>query len=161
MHKPQKYRFYSIGTCATSPSSSVKTSEKCDFPPFLTFARSTIARLKNELFRDVQWSQKKEDTFMCDNNKREKLEFLQMFFVKSFFISFFFLLLATLLCITMHDFQLAFVDKYFKMEAEEYNYMVVFLLGLWKILIFQFTLVPALVIWCIRKCCKCECKTGE
>ncbi len=38
-------------------TSSVKTAEKFDFPPFLTFARSTTARLKYELFRDVQWSQ--------------------------------------------------------------------------------------------------------
>ena len=33
-------------------------AEKCDFPPFLTFARSTTACLKNELFRDMQWSRK-------------------------------------------------------------------------------------------------------
>ena len=42
--------------CATPPSSSVKMAKKCDFSPFLTFVRSTTARLKNELFRDVQWS---------------------------------------------------------------------------------------------------------
>ena len=56
MHKPKNRSYYSIWTCATSPSSSVKTSRKCDFPPFLTFVRSTTASLKNELFGDVQWS---------------------------------------------------------------------------------------------------------
>lgn len=44
-------------TSATSPSSSVKMAEKCDFPPFLTFVRSPTARLKNELFRDLPWAQ--------------------------------------------------------------------------------------------------------
>ena len=84
-----------------------------------------------------------------------KLEYMQAFFVKSFWLSFVLLLFATLMCILMHDFQLAFVDKYFKMDAEDFNYLVVLLLGLWKILIFQFTLIPALVIWGMRKCRKC------
>lgn len=89
--------------------------------------------------------------------KKEKLLFLQKFFAKSFWLSFFFLILATWLCIGLRDVQLAFVNKYFPIEVEDYNYLVILLLGLWKILIFQFTLIPALVIWCIRKCCKCGC----
>jgi len=86
-----------------------------------------------------------------------KLEYAQAFFVKSFWLSFVLLLFATLMCMFMHDFQLAFVQKYFLMEIDDFNYLVVLLLGMWKILIFQFTLVPALVIWCMRKCCKCGC----
>ncbi len=91
--------------------------------------------------------------------KKEKMEFVQRFFVGSFWLSFLFLLIATLMCMVMHDFQLAFVQKYFQMEAEDYNYLVVLILGIWKVLIFQFTLIPALAIFCIRKCCKCDkCK---
>jgi len=90
--------------------------------------------------------------------KKEKLQFMQTFFVKSFWLSFIFLLFATLLCMVMHDFQLAFVEKYFKMDAESYNYLVVLILGIWKVLIFQFTLVPALVFWCMSHCCKCGCQ---
>jgi len=86
-----------------------------------------------------------------------KLQYMQAFFVKSFLQSFVLLLVGTLLCMMMHDFQLAFVQKYFEMETEDYNYLVVLLLGLWKLAIFQFTLVPALVIWCMRKCSKCGC----
>lgn len=90
--------------------------------------------------------------------KKAKLEFLQKFFFKSFVVSFIFLLLGTFLCIAMHDVQLAFVNKYFPLDnPRDYNYLVILLLGVWKILIFQFTLVPALVIWCMRKCCKCGC----
>lgn len=88
--------------------------------------------------------------------KKEKIEFMQKFFVKSFIVSFVLLMLSSYLCIVMHDFQLAFVQKYFKMSVENYNYVVVLLLGLWKILIIQFTLIPALVIWCMRRCCKCN-----
>lgn len=90
--------------------------------------------------------------------KKEKLEFMQKFFVKSFVFSFLFLLLASLLCIVMRDFQLAFVQKYFPMDVEDFNAIVVLLLGIWKVLIFQFTLIPALVIWCMRHCCKCACE---
>lgn len=94
---------------------------------------------------------------MDNDDKKEKLRFLQKFFVKTFWISFVLLLISTGLCIAMHDYQLAFVDKYFKMDPEDFNYLVVLLLGLWKILIVQFTLIPALAVWCIRKCCKCGC----
>lgn len=90
-------------------------------------------------------------------DKKEKLEFMQAFFVKSFLTSFVLLLFATLMCIVMHDIQLAFVQKYFEMDIEDYNYLVVLILGIWKILIIQFTLIPALVIWCMRKCCNCGC----
>lgn len=89
--------------------------------------------------------------------KREKLDAMQKYFAISFWISFFLLLLSSLLCIYMHDAQLAFVMKYFPLDdIKDYNELVVLLLGVWKILIIQFTLIPALAIWCIRKCCKCS-----
>jgi len=90
--------------------------------------------------------------------KKEKLAFLQHFFLKSFLISFVFLLIATMLCMAMHDVQLAFVNKYFPLDdVRDFNFLVILILGMWKVLIFQFTLVPALVIWCMRHCCKCGC----
>ena len=93
------------------------------------------------------------------NNKErlEKLEFMQHFFVKSFIISFILLILSTILCMAMHDFQMIYVEKYFDLDAENFNKIVVLLLGIWKLLIVQFTLVPALVVLFIRKCGKCNC----
>lgn len=89
--------------------------------------------------------------------KKEKLDAMQKYFAISFWISFFLLLLSTVLCIYMHNEQLAFVMKYFPLDdVKDYNELVVLLLGFWKILIIQFTLIPALAIWCIRKCCKCN-----
>lgn len=91
--------------------------------------------------------------------KKEKLALAQKFFFKSFIVSFIFLILATVLCVYMHGFQLAFVNKYFPLDdTRDFNYLVILLLGIWKILIFQFTLVPAIVIWFMRKCCKCGCE---
>lgn len=94
---------------------------------------------------------------MTSDEKKEKMELLQMFFVKSFWLSFVFLLIGSFMCVFMHDYQLHIVSKWFGLDEQALNWMVVLLLGLWKILIFQFTLVPALVIWCMRKCCKCGC----
>jgi len=90
--------------------------------------------------------------------KREKMMFLQTFFVKSFCLSFVFLLIASLACILMQDFQLAIVHKYFPIDIKDYNYIVLLTFGIWKVIIIQFTLIPALVIWCMRRCCKCEIK---
>lgn len=91
--------------------------------------------------------------------KKEKLLFLQKFFFKSFLISIFLMLVSLVLCIYMHDTQLAFVNKYFPLtEPKEYNEIVILLFGIWKILVVEFTLVPALAIFAIRKCCKGECK---
>jgi hypothetical protein len=90
---------------------------------------------------------------MNKEEKMEKLEHMQMYFVKSFLVSFVFLLLATIMCLVMHDFQVAFVQKYFPMALVDINLAIILLLGLWKILIIQFTLIPALVLWGMKKCC--------
>jgi hypothetical protein len=94
--------------------------------------------------------------------KKEKLLFLQKFFVKSFVVSFIILILASVLCIAMHDAQVAIVNKYFPLDdIKDLNYLILLTFGIWKVLIIQFTLVPALVISCMRHCCKCnsECET--
>ena len=76
---------------------------------------------------------------MCNgDDKREKIDFLQKFFAKSFCISFFLLLLSSVLCIVMHDYQLTFVQKYFAMDVDDYNKIVVLIFGVWKVLIIQF-----------------------
>lgn len=90
--------------------------------------------------------------------KKAIVEAYQKFFFLSFIISFVLLLIATVMCIAMQDVQLAFVNKYFPMDLKDYNYLVVLTLGIWKMLIVQFTLIPAIAIWCMRQCCKCGCK---
>lgn len=89
--------------------------------------------------------------------KKENLAFLQTFFIKSFIVSFIFLLFASLMCILFQDAQLAIVNKYFPVDVKDYNYLVLLTFGIWKVIIIQFTLIPALVIWCMRHCCK-HCK---
>jgi len=85
--------------------------------------------------------------------KKEKLAHMQKYFVKSFWFSFILLLIASFMCIFMHNSQVAFVNKYFPISIEHFNMIVLLTLGIWKVLIIQFTLIPALVLTCLKKCC--------
>lgn len=89
--------------------------------------------------------------------KKEKLLFLQNFFAKSFWISLILLILATVACYYTHSDQVLVVKKLFNMDEQSLNFIIVFTLSLWKLFIVQFNLIPALVIWGIRKGCKCGC----
>lgn len=97
---------------------------------------------------------------MFNNDKADKLEFMQKYFLNSFWISFIILIVSSLLCILMHDYQLTMVQKYFHADAKDLGLALVVVFGVWKVLIVQFTLIPALAVMCIRKCCngKCGCK---
>lgn len=95
-------------------------------------------------------------------NKEEKVEKLQCtrkFFVTGFFISFVLLMFSTLMCMIFHDNQVQMLEKFFGLDSETCSEIVVFLLGLWKVFIIQFTLIPAITLWVIEKniyCCKCK-----
>lgn len=92
--------------------------------------------------------------------KREKVKHMHKYFVKSFWLSFILLILASIICIVFRSNYLTMMVKYFpQLTAHDWDYLVVLLLGIWKILIIQFTLIPALVLWCMKRCCsKNECK---
>ena len=93
--------------------------------------------------------------------KKAKLEAMQKYFTTSFWISFIVLFIASVLCMVFRDSQIAIMEKYFQIGAKAWGFIVVLTLAMWKILIIQFTLIPALAIWCIRKCCKCNCKKED
>lgn len=95
---------------------------------------------------------------MNKEEKIEKIKHMKYYFLISFFVSFVLLLVSTLMCIVFFDTQVVMVDKFFGLDAEDYSYIIVFLLGFWKILIFQFTLIPALALWIVEKHCCCKCK---
>jgi hypothetical protein len=90
--------------------------------------------------------------------KKAKLLFLQKFFLKSFLLSFILLIIASFLCVAMRDTQMEIIQKLFHTGPEVWSLVVLLSISIWKILIIQFTLVPGLVIWGMRKCCKCNCE---
>lgn len=95
---------------------------------------------------------------MNREEKIEKIRHMKAYFFISFGVSFVLLLVSTMLCMVMSDYQHAFVSKFFTMDSEDYNQIAVMLLGLWKVLIVQFTLIPGLALWIVEKHCSCKCK---
>lgn len=95
---------------------------------------------------------------MNKEEKLEKLNHMKSYFFASFWISVVLLLISTMICMVFNDFQMEFVSKFFAIDEEEYSQIVIFLLGLWKILIVQFTLIPGIALWIIGKHCCCKCK---
>ncbi len=91
------------------------------------------------------------------HDKLEKLKHMKVYFLISFGVSFILLLISTLLCMVFQDAQIQFAAKFFGMESDDYGQIVIFLLGFWKILIVQFTLIPALALMIIEKHCH-SCK---
>lgn len=91
--------------------------------------------------------------------KREKVALLHKYFSDSFWVSIILLTIIDLITFVTRDAQIADIKKYFQLSAKDWCWIVTFLISTWKILIMQFTLVPALVFWRMKRCCfKGECK---
>lgn len=89
----------------------------------------------------------------------EKIKHMKNYFFITFWVSFVLLLFSALMCIVLYDNQVAFAEKFFNLESEDYSYILVLLMGLWKILIVQFTLISAIALWLIERTCSCcKCK---
>lgn len=95
---------------------------------------------------------------MNKEEKLEKINHMKSYFFTSFWISFVLLLLSTMLCMVFSEAQAQFVEKFFHLKSEDYGMLVVSLLGLWKILIIQFTLIPGIALCFVSKYCGCKCK---
>lgn len=96
---------------------------------------------------------------MNKDDKMEKLHILQKFFFGSFIISYVFIIFSSLMCLLLNDFQLHISEKFFQMDSEDFNFVLFLSFALWKIIIIQFTLIPGVAVWCIRKCYACcECR---
>lgn len=73
------------------------------------------------------------------------------FFVKSFWISILLLILLCILSALTFDFQASLAERFYGLDADDYAQILVMGLTIWKVLIVQFALVPALAMWCIAK----------
>lgn len=93
--------------------------------------------------------------------KKAKLAFMQKFFFMSFFVSFILLLISSFLCVAFQGYQQDLVENLFGVSAETTSWLVVLVIGMWKILIIQFTLIPGIAIWLMRKFCKHKCAEEE
>jgi len=88
---------------------------------------------------------------LTKEQKVKKIKCKKMFFLKAFIISLILLVASAFICIAFHEPIMGMVTKLYGIEPHYYSLMVGLLLGMWKILIIQFTLVPFLVLLCVQK----------
>lgn len=90
---------------------------------------------------------------MINQEKIDIIDMFQRFFIKSFWISFILLIVASLLCMVFNPWQVMIAERFFNVDAEDLGKITLFIFGLWKVLIIQFTLVPIFASCCLKKCC--------
>ena len=88
------------------------------------------------------------------------LKFKKIFFLKSFVISFLLYLISVIILVTGHEPIAQMVENVYGLSAQHFMKTAVILMGFWKILIIQFTLVPFIVLALMEKC-KCHQKEPE
>lgn len=98
--------------------------------------------------------------------KKKKIEFLQKFFLHSFIWNVVLMILATFICVMMRGAQITIIHQLFGADEQTWSKIVLLSLSIWKILIIQFTLVPAIVLFIMSKCrccnsCSCEAKENK
>lgn len=81
----------------------------------------------------------------------EKIRHKKMFFVKGFIVSVILMIILCIIATLLFNFMANMNYKFYGVDIEDYGKIFVFAFALWKILILQFTLVPAIVMMCIEK----------
>lgn len=90
---------------------------------------------------------------MSKEEKLEKISSMKKYFFISFLVSFLFLLVSFGFCMLLHDWYSNLATKLFGITPLMYNKILVVLYGIWKILIIQFTLIPAIALWIMEQKC--------
>ncbi len=81
----------------------------------------------------------------------KKIKGMKNFFVKSFWISILLLIILCICAALTFEFQASMAERIYGIDIDDYAQILVTGLTIWKVLIVQFALVPALAMWCISK----------
>lgn len=82
---------------------------------------------------------------------KHKVKCMKQFFVKSFWVSILLVILMGILASLTFDFGSSMAERFYGLDPEDYAKILCYVMGIWKILIIQFTLVPAIVTCMIAK----------
>lgn len=95
-----------------------------------------------------------------DQHHLEKIKHKKHFFVKSFVVSLVLLIILCLIATLCFDYMAQMAERLYGLEADDYAKIFVNAFAIWKILIIQFALVPAIVMHMIEKHVKEKIKKG-
>lgn len=76
----------------------------------------------------------------------EKIKHKKHFFIKSFIISLVILILSCLIATWMYPHLQEMAANWYGVDADDYGKIFMTVFGIWKILIIQFTLIPAIAM---------------
>lgn len=87
----------------------------------------------------------------------ETAHLVKVVLFKTFIIGFILLIIASFTYNLYFDFTYSYVSKIYPIDEEGLLESIVLLMGVWKIILFQFFLFPALALQCtLKKCHKKE-----
>ncbi len=81
----------------------------------------------------------------------KKVHYKKWFFVKSFIVSIVTMILVCLLSALFYDNMSAMAERISGISPDDYSEVFTLVMGIWKILIIQFTLIPAIAMCMIEK----------
>lgn len=84
----------------------------------------------------------------------EKIKCAKAFFWTSFIISAIFFIVSVIIAMTAHNVLTNMAADQYNLSAAEFERICALSMSLWKILIIQFTLIPALALTILDKKCK-------
>lgn len=87
----------------------------------------------------------------------KKVHYKKWFFIKSFIISLIILILSCLICTKCFDNMASMAEKLYGLSKNDYAKIFNAVFGIWKILVIQFTLIPAIAMCMIEKHIKKHC----
>lgn len=91
----------------------------------------------------------------CNSENAIKMvSWKKKFFLKTFLISFILFVLSVVIVYFGHEKWATMAEGVYGLDSHGYSLALTLLMGGWKILIIQFTLVPFLALACIEKCLK-------
>lgn len=81
----------------------------------------------------------------------EKIKCAKHFFIKSFVVSLVLFVISVLILMIGHDYYASMAETMYGIEGEDFALVFAMSLAIWKILIIQFTFIPAIVMLLIEK----------
>lgn len=85
-----------------------------------------------------------------------KIRTKKQFFIKCFLVSIVVMIIVSIVSAFGYNFFSSIAERYYNIDQEEYGQIVVMSCAIWKLLILQFTLVPAIAMAIIERRVKAD-----
>ncbi len=88
------------------------------------------------------------------DNCLEKTVCARKFFLLLFAVSYIFLFISALICMNTMEWQTDLAQRFYNIDPEDYSKILLMFIAIWKMLVIQFTLIPAITLWVAERILK-------